>query len=80
MPDNPFVEQRKMMKMQLFNLMKRNPEIPEDRIIAIFSLKTGLKEKTCREYLRELKAALDMNAEKDNWIKEHPLSGQKTLD
>jgi hypothetical protein len=57
---NPFVEQRKAMKMQLMKFMLENKGMSEDKIIAIFSLKTGLKGKTIKEYIEEIKEALEI--------------------
>ena len=57
---NPFVEQRKAMKMQLIRFMSENKGMSEDKLIAIFSLRTGLKGKTIREYIGEIKEALEI--------------------
>ena len=63
MPANPFVEQRKIMKLMLIKMLQENKEVSEDKIIAIFCLKTGLREKTAREYLKEIKMALEIEVE-----------------
>jgi len=54
---NPFVEQRKQYKLKLLDLIKRNPNIDKEQLIALFSLQTGLKRDTIKEYLSELEEA-----------------------
>jgi len=55
-------------------MMSENREMEEDRIIAIFCLKTGIREKTAREYLREMKnAGIEFRNEQKT------LNKQKTL-
>jgi len=54
---NPFVEQRRRMKLDLLEMMQRNPEMEESQIVALFSLKTGLKRDTIRLMLEELQEA-----------------------
>lgn len=74
MPSNPFIEQRRIMKQLLYKMMSENREMEEDRIIAIFCLKTGIREKTAREYLREMKnAGIEFRNEQKT------LNKQKTL-
>ena len=63
MPANPFVEQRKNMKSMLIRMLSENKEVSEDKVIAIFCLKTGLREKTAREYLKEIRMALEIEVE-----------------
>jgi len=63
MPANPFVEQRKIMKSMLIKMLSENKEVSEDKILAIFCLKTGLREKTAREYLKEIRMALEIEVE-----------------
>lgn len=45
------------MKLKLWDLIKRNKNIEIEQLIALFSLQTGLKLATVREYLKELEAA-----------------------
>ncbi|MEM2614609.1 MAG: hypothetical protein QXO15_10395 [Nitrososphaerota archaeon] len=54
---NPFVEQRKQLKLMLLDMIKRYGELDAERIIALFSLKTGLKRETIKEYWKELEEA-----------------------
>ena len=62
------------MKQLLFRMLSENEELGEDRVIAIFSLKTGVREKTAREYLQEMKnAGVEFKQEKK------ALNTQKTL-
>lgn len=51
---NPFVEQRRLHKLRLLDLIKKNPTLDREQIIAVFSLQTGLKRATIKEYLSEL--------------------------
>jgi len=54
---NPFVEHRRLHKVQLLELIQKTKNLPIEQVIAIFSLKTGLKRATIREYLDELEEA-----------------------
>ena len=54
---NPFVEIRRLNKLDILSTIQKNPRIEETQLVAIFSLKTGLKTITIREMLRELKEA-----------------------
>jgi len=54
---NPFVAQRKAMKLELINMIKDKGEVEKEKIIALFSLKTGLKRATILEYWEELEQA-----------------------
>ena len=60
MPSNPFVEQRKAMKIQLMKFMRGNQGMEEKRIVALFSMKTGLRTETIRSYLTEIKDAMEL--------------------
>jgi len=43
--------------MQLMKVVQENPEMDEQRIVALFSMKTGLKTETINGYLKEIKDA-----------------------
>lgn len=51
---NPFTAQRKRNKLELADFIRHNPELEPERIIALFSLKTGLRPATIKEYWDEL--------------------------
>lgn len=74
MPTNPFVETRKQMKQLLFQMLNSNKNLDEDKIIGLFCLKTGIHEKTARQYLKELKDVFLIEQEKEETLKT-----QKTL-
>ena len=54
---NPFVEQRKRHKLDLYDLIKKNRGVSKEQLIALFSLRTGLKRETIKGYIEELKEA-----------------------
>jgi hypothetical protein len=54
---NPFVNARRILKNQLYELIKKNKELSKEQIIALFSLQTGLKRSTINEYWQELEEA-----------------------
>jgi hypothetical protein len=62
---NPFVEQRRIMKIKLMELMKQNQEIEEEKLIALFSLKTGLKVKTIETMMNEIKAVMEQETKEE---------------
>ena len=55
--ENFFVNVRKKIKTDLENFLNENPDMPIDKALAIFSLKTGYKVSTLRIYYDELKLA-----------------------
>jgi len=57
MPVNYFVHVRQKTKLQLMDFITGNQDKPMKQILALFSLKTGLKTSTLATYLRELKDA-----------------------
>ena len=61
---NPFVEQRKRMKQQLYRMIQENPDLEHEKIVALFCLKTGLRESTAMQYLREIEAVFDIEIER----------------
>ena len=63
------------MKLMLHEMKLRNPDMPEKKLLALFSLKTGISMKTANTYLEELEEAVRALDEK-----EEPLNIQKTLD
>lgn len=58
---SPFVERRRRMKINLLSMFKNNPDMDEDKVIAIFAHNTGISMKTVREYVEELKMAGVLN-------------------
>jgi hypothetical protein len=54
---NPFVAQRRQHKLELAEFIKKNPYMERERVIALFSLRTGLKRETIKKYLEELEEA-----------------------
>lgn len=61
--ENPFVTQRRVMKNLLWRIWRENPNLSEEKILALFSLKTGISEKTARQYLKEIKTAIEIAEE-----------------
>jgi hypothetical protein len=51
---NPFCETRKLAKLKLLDLLLNNGHVSTARLLATFSLKTGLRLKTVLEYVSEL--------------------------
>ena len=51
---NPFVAQRREMKLRLLDLIKNQPEMEMTQLVALFSLQTGLKKARVLEYWQEL--------------------------
>ena len=54
MPLNPFVEQRRVMKMLLLKTIEQCNMQTKKMIIGIFCLKTGVKKARAEEYWDEL--------------------------
>jgi hypothetical protein len=52
----PFAEERKAKKLALADIIKKNPDMELDRVVGLFSQKTGLSHTKIRMYLEELKA------------------------
>ena len=50
-----YTEERKRNKIKLTEMIKKNPEVEELRIIALFSMQTGLSHTRIKEYIEELK-------------------------
>jgi len=48
------------MKIQLMKFMRGNQGMEEKRIVALFSMKTGLRTETIRSYLTEIKDAMEL--------------------
>jgi len=57
MPEGYWVKVRKIQKQQLLDFVKANHDKPMKQILALFSLKTGLKVSTLQVYINELKDA-----------------------
>lgn len=57
MPTNYFVNVRQQMKLQFLDFVNANQDKPMKQVMALFSLKTGLKVSTIDTYLRELRDA-----------------------
>ena len=57
MPVSYFVSVRQQMKVQLLEFINANNDKPMKQILALFSLKVGLKTSTLEQYLKELKDA-----------------------
>ena len=57
MPENYFVSIRKIEKQRLLNFIKQNPNMPIKKVLALFSLQTGMKTSTLQTYIRELQDA-----------------------
>jgi len=55
MIQNPFVRERYRNKLILSELLQKHKGIELDRLLAIFSAKTGLSMKTCKQYYDEIK-------------------------
>ena len=51
---NPFVAQRRDMKLRLLDLIQKHPEMEEKQIVGLFSLQTGLRKARVLEYWQEL--------------------------
>lgn len=51
---NPFVAQRRKDKLELLEMVRKNKGMDERQLIALFSLRTGLRRQTVREMLDEL--------------------------
>jgi len=54
---NPFVEQRRLHKLKLLDMIQKNKGMEREQLIALFSLQTGLKRQTVKEYIDELEEA-----------------------
>lgn len=57
MPVDFYTDLRKLKKQQFLEFIKGNPDIPIEKICAIFSMKTGNKATTLKIYYNELKEA-----------------------
>jgi predicted transcriptional regulator len=57
MPENYFVSVRKIEKQKLLNFIKQNPNVSIKKLLALFSLQTGLKTSTLQTYINELRDA-----------------------
>jgi len=51
------------MKNMMMELLERWPELSEDKIITLFCAKTGIREKTAKEYMQEIKNMLNIAEE-----------------
>ena len=51
---NPVLEMRRRLKLGLLEFLEQNKNMPLRQAIAIYSLKTGLKIQTIKQYLKEL--------------------------
>jgi len=51
---NPFVSQRREMKLRFLDLIKTHPNIEKKQLIGLFSLQTGLRKARLLEYWDEL--------------------------
>jgi len=51
---NPIVEIRRQNKLRLYELLRNEGELSAERLIALFSLQTGLRRRTVLEYVDEL--------------------------
>lgn len=54
---NYFVNARRIDKNFLMDFIKEHPDQDVNKLLALYSLKTGLKMTTLKVYLRELKEA-----------------------
>jgi hypothetical protein len=54
---NPVSEQRRLRTIKLFEMIKENPNISREKIIALFMLQTGVRRHTVNEYLEVLDAS-----------------------
>jgi hypothetical protein len=60
MVSNPLLIERKMRKQEILNLineMKQDKENTMSKIVAIYSLRTGIKASTIEVYVKELRDA-----------------------
>lgn len=57
MSENFFVAVRKIEKQKLLKFIKENPNVPIRKVLALFSLQTGLKTSTLQTYINELRDA-----------------------
>lgn len=75
---NPFVEQRKRMKLLLLKMLEENKEMPRKKVLALFSLKTGISIKTAKRYLEELEeVVIDEEEEERTYNKQKTLIEQR---
>jgi len=51
---NPALRERRRRKLELLELIKEEKHAPLQKILALYSLKTGLKRNTVVEYYKEL--------------------------
>jgi len=56
-PNNYFVEKRRQDKQNLLRMFRENADVDENKIIALFSFKVGLRTETIRQMVEELKEA-----------------------
>jgi len=54
---NYFVEQRRKDKQNLLKMFRENNGEDENKLIAVFSLKSGLRMETVKQMVEELKEA-----------------------
>lgn len=57
MPDNYFVNVRRIQKQKLLEFIQQHKEYSLKRTLALFSLNTGLRVTTLQVYIEELKDA-----------------------
>jgi hypothetical protein len=53
---NPALEARKQHKVKLLELIQHNGETPLKKLVAVYSLKTGLSMSKIFEYISELES------------------------
>jgi len=54
---SPFLDQRKKRKQDLYDIIKKNPDLGLKKLKAVFSMRTGNTYKKIDEYLEELEDA-----------------------
>lgn len=57
MPVNYFVEVRRLQKQTLLDFINAHNDLSIKKIVALFSMKTGLRISTIETYVQELKDA-----------------------
>lgn len=54
MPNNYFVEVRRINKLRLKDFIAEHPDMTKKKILALFSLQTGMRIATLERYYEEL--------------------------
>ena len=77
---NPFVAQRREMKLRLLDLIQKHQNTPQRQIIGLFSLQTGLKKERIIEYWNELEDSGLIDDGRGNSFKGSSEGNSKTLE